>query len=102
MLISTVATGFRWVRFIKPLYHYSQPCRLLAYTAGELSMWPLADLLVGLASQADASLNIAYIPYRDTAHPFTMTEVHDLARRLMQNIALLPVHLRAELRLALH
>jgi hypothetical protein len=71
------------------------------YIAGKLSMWPLADLLVSLSPQTDASLNIAYIPYRDAAHPFTITEVHDFARRLMQNVALLPVHLRAELRLAL-
>ena len=70
----TLAIGLGRVRFIKPLDPSSQPRCFFFEIAGELPMRPLAD-------------------------PFGMAEVHNLARRLMQNVTLLPIKFGANLRL---
>jgi hypothetical protein len=62
-------------------------------------MGPLTGLLVHFRPQTHTRLNIAYIAQRDTTHHFHCTEVHHLARCLLQNVALLAIAFGADLRL---
>src|SRR5262249_21134737 len=78
-----------------PLDTDAQPRRLLAQIASDLSMRPLTALLVADPAQANPRLDFAPIPHRDPAHPFRLTVLHHRARRLLQQIPLLPISLRA-------
>jgi hypothetical protein len=64
-------------------------------------LWPLADLLIGSLAEADPGLDVAHIPHRDPSDLVGLAEVHHLARRLMQEVTLLAVALRAHLGVAL-
>src|SRR5262249_42056257 len=98
--VPTYTTRSGGLRFIYPLNDDAQPRRLLGQVAADLSMGPLADLLVRDLAQADPRLDVAHLPHRDAADPCDLTERDDLPRRLVQAVALLPKQLRAEVRRA--
>ena len=97
----TVTTRSGGIALINPLHADPQPRRLLGEVAGELPMWPLADLLVGHAAQTDARLDVAHISHRDACDALACAEIHHLARRLVEQIPLLAIHPRTHLGFAL-
>ena len=85
----THTTRSRRICLINPLNADAQSRRLLAEIAGELPMRPLADLLIGPFAQADPRLDVTHIPHGDLTDTLLRAEIHDLARRLMQEVPLL-------------
>ena len=67
----------------------------------ELTVRPLRHLLVRLASQVDAILNIAHVSHGDVGHLLVLTKVDDLSAGLVENVALLTFELGRRLCLAL-
>jgi hypothetical protein len=53
-------------------------------------MRPLTDLLVRPLAQAHPRLNITHIPHRDPSDPFGLAKIYHFARRLVEEVALLP------------
>src|SRR5215831_19464595 len=81
----TVTAGLRRIRLVHPFDYPAHPRRLLAEGAGELPMWPLADLLIRLPAQTHPRLDVAHIPHRAAAHSLSLAEVQYRAHRLMQD-----------------
>ena len=67
----------------------------------ELTVRPLGHLLVRLASQVDAILNIAHVSHGDVGHLLVLTKVDDLSAGLVENVALLTFEFGRRLCLAL-
>src|SRR5262249_7179872 len=90
---STAATGARRVAFVEVFDADPQRLRLLRQIADELPMGPLADLLVGRLPQAHPCLDVAHLPHRHGGHALCLAERHRLARRRVQDLALLAIEL---------
>ena len=76
----THTTGSGGRRLIDPLDHHPQPRRRLGERAGELPVWPLAALLVGLLAQADPGLEVAHLPHRDPRDALARAAIRHRAR----------------------
>src|SRR5690348_1576247 len=86
--VPTHTTRSRRIRLVDPFDGDALSRGRLTEVPCELPMRPLADPLVRLLAQTDASLDVTHVPHRDLADPLLRAEVHHLARRLVEDFAL--------------